>query len=171
VVADAAGDAILDVRNGQVALLAVIPPSADGSDQVPTSVTRGPDGAYYVGTLAEGAGNGAARVWRVVPGHAPQVYIDGLTAVVDIAFGPDGSLYASEFLTDATDENSGGAVVRVRPGGRRTVLGEGSLFFPGGVAVDRHGNLYVAKWSVLPATGSPDAPPGARGQVVRLRTH
>jgi sugar lactone lactonase YvrE len=138
---------------------------------VPTSATRGPDGAYYVGTLAEGAGNGAARVWRVVPGHAPQVYIDGLTAVVDIAFGPDGSLYASEFVTDATDENSGGAVVRVRPGGRRTVLGEGSLFFPGGVAVDRHGNLYVANWSILPATGSPDAPPGARGQVVRLRTH
>ena len=171
VVADAAGDSILDVRNGQVSLLAVIPSSADGSDQVPTSVTRGPDGAYYVGTLAEGAGNGAARVWRVVPGHAPQVYIDGLTAVVDIAFGPDGSLYASEFVTDATDENSGGAVVRVRPGGRRTVLGEGSLFFPGGVAVDRHGNLYVANWSILPATGSPDAPPGARGQVVRLRTH
>jgi hypothetical protein len=164
VVADAAGDSILDVRNGQVSLLAVIPPSADGSDQVPTSVTRGPDGAYYVGTLAEGAGNGAARVWRVVPGHAPQVYIDGLTAVVDIAFGPDGSLYASEFVTDATDEDSGGAVVRVRPGGRRTVLGEGSLFFPGGVAVDRHGNLYVVNWSVLPATGSPDAPPGRAGR-------
>jgi hypothetical protein len=171
VVADAAGDSILDVRNGQVSLLAVIPPSANGSDQVPTSVTRGPDGAYYVGTLAEGGGNGAANVWRIVPGHAPQVYIDGLTAVVDIAFGPDGSLYASEFVTDVADENSGGAVVRVRPGGRRTVLGEGSLFFPGGVAVDRHGNLYVANWSVLPATGSPDAPPGARGQVVRLRTH
>jgi hypothetical protein len=171
VVADAAGDSVLDVRNGHVSLLAVIPPSANGSDQVPTSVTRGPDGAWYVGTLAEGAGNGGARVWRIVPGHAPQVYIDGLTAVVDIAFGPDRSLYASEFVTDLTDENSGGAVVRVRPDGRRTVLGEGSLFFPGGVAVDRRGNLYVANWSILPATGNPDAPPGARGQVVRLRTH
>ena len=38
----------------------------------------------------------------------------------------------------------------------------------GGVAVDRHGRVYVANWSILPANGSPDAPPGARGQVVRL---
>ena len=168
VVADAAGDSILDVRDGQVSLLAVIPSSPNGSDQVPTSVTRGPDGAYYVGTLAEGAGNGGANVWRIVPGHAPEVYISGLTAVVDIAFGPDGSLYASEFVTDVTSEEPTGAVVRIRPGGRRTVLGEGSLFFPGGVAVDRHGRVYVANWSILPAAGSPEAPPGARGQVVLL---
>jgi hypothetical protein len=167
VVADAAGDSILDVRNGKVSLLAVIPSSPNGSDQVPTSVVRGPDGAYYVGTLAEGAGNGGANVWRVVPGHAPEVVISGLTAVVDIAFGPDGSLYASEFVTDLTSEEPSGAVVRVRPNGQRTVLGQGSLFFPGGVAVSHRGDVYVANWSILPATGIPDIP-GARGQVVRL---
>jgi hypothetical protein len=129
---------------------------------------------WYVGTLAGGAGNGGAKVWRIRPGHAPEVYVDGLTAVVDIAFGPDGSLDASEFLTDLTSETDpSGAVVRIRPGGRRTVLGEGSLFLPGGVAVDRHGNLYVANWSILPVTGStgPAFPADARGQVVRLRTH
>ena len=173
VVADAAGDSILDVRNGHVSLLAVIPSSANGTDQVPTSVTRGPDGAWYVGTLAEGAGNGGAKVWRIVPGHAPEVYVDGLTAVVDIAFGPDWSLYASEFVTDWTSQVPSGAVVRIGLDGRRTVLGEGSLFLPGGVAVDRHGNLYVANWSILPATGSTDPafPADARGQVLRLRTH
>jgi hypothetical protein len=173
VVADAAGDSILDVRNGHVSLLAVIPSSANGTDQVPTSVTRGPDGAWYVGTLAEGAGNGGAKVWRIVPGHAPEVYVDGLTAVVDIAFGPDWSLYASEFVTDWTSQVPSGAVVRIGPDGRRTVLGEGSLFLPGGVAVDRHGNLYVANWSILPATGSTDPafPADALGQVLRLRTH
>ena len=105
-----------------------------------------------------------------MPGHDPEVYVDGLTAVVDIAFGPDGSLYASEFLTDLTVEVPSGAVVRIRPNGRRTVLGEGSLFLPGGVAVDRPGRVYVANWSILPATGSTDPvfPPDARGQVVRL---
>jgi hypothetical protein len=169
VVADAAGDSILDVRGGRVSLLAVIPSSPDGSDQVPTSVVKGPDGAYYVGTLAEGAGNGGANVWRIVPGQAPEIYVDGLTAVVDIAFGPDGSVYASQFVNDVTSEDPAGSVVRIRPDGRRTVLGEGSLFFPGGVVVDRRGNLYVANWSVLPANGIPDAPPGARGQVLRLR--
>jgi sugar lactone lactonase YvrE len=167
VVADAAGNSILEVRNGRVSLLAVIPESANGTDQVPTSLARGPDGAYYVGTLAEGAGNGAANVWRVVPGQAPEVFISGLTAVVDVAFGPDGSLYASEFVTDWTSQNPSGAVVRVRPNGQRSVLGEGSLFFPGGVAVSRRGHVYVANWSILPATGIPDIP-GARGQVVRL---
>ena len=168
VVADAAGDSILTVRNGRVSLLAVIPPSENGTDQVPTSVTRGPDGAWYVGTLAEGAGNGGAKVWRIVPGHDPEVYVDGLTAVVDIAFGPDGSLYASEFTTDAATFSPVGAVVRVRPNGHRTVLGTDVLHYPGGVVVDRHGKVYVSNWSILPASGSPAFPAGARGQVVRL---
>jgi hypothetical protein len=169
VVADAAGNSILDVRDGRVSLLAVIPDSPNGTDQVPTSVTRGPDGAFYVGTLAEGAGNGAANVWRIVPGHAPEVFVSGLTAVVDVAFGPDGSLYACEFSTDIENFSPAGAIVRVRPNGRRTVLGEGSLFFPGGVAVSKRGRVYVSNWSVLPARGGPAPfPPDARGQVVRL---
>ena len=39
--------------------------------------------------------------------------------------------------------------------------------------MDRHGTLYVANWSILPATGSTDPafPADARGQVVRLGTH
>jgi len=168
VVADAAGDSVLEVRRGRVSLLAVIPPSENGTDQVPTSVTRGPDGAWYVGTLAEGAGNGGANVWRIVPGHDPEVYVDGLTAVVDIAFGPDGSLYASEFTTDTATFSPVGAVVRVRPNGHRTVLGTDVLHYPGGVAVDRHGKVYVANWSILPAGGATGFPDDARGQVVRL---
>jgi hypothetical protein len=171
VVADAAGNSILEVRNGEVSLLAVIPDSPDGSDQVPTSVTRGPDGAFYVGTLAEGAGNGGANVWRIVPGQDPEIFVGGLTAVVDLAFGPDGSLYVCEFSTDIENFSPLGAIVRVRPNGRRTVLGEGSLFFPGGVAVSKRGRVYVSNWSVLPAGGGPEPfPPDARGQVVRLHT-
>jgi hypothetical protein len=110
-------------------------------------------------------------VWRIVPGHAPEVFVSGLTAVVDVAFGPDGSLYACEFSTDIENFSPEGAIVRVRPNGRRTVLGEGSLFFPGGVAVSRRGRVYVSNWSVLPAGGGPAPfPPDARGQVVRLHT-
>jgi len=128
-----------------------------------------PDGAYYVGTLAEGAGNGGANVWRIVPGHAPEVFVSGLTAVVDVAFGPDGSLYVCEFSTDIATFSPAGAIVRVRPNGRRTVLGQGSLFYPGGVAVSKKGTVYVSNWSVLPATGGPAPfPPDAHGQVVRL---
>jgi sugar lactone lactonase YvrE len=88
--------------------------------------------------------------------------------VVDIAFGPDGSLYASEFTTDVPTFSAVGAVVRVRPSGHRTVLGSDVLHYPGGVVVDRHGKVHVANWSILPANGSAGFPVEARGQVVRL---
>jgi sugar lactone lactonase YvrE len=132
-------------------------------------------GAIASQSLEEGAAgaatsghHGGARVWRIVPGHDPEVYVDGLTAVVDIAFGPDGSLYASQFTTDVPTFSPVGAVVRVRPNGRRTVLGTDVLHYPSGVAVDRHGKVYVANWSILPAGGAPGFPADARGQVVRL---
>ena len=64
---------------------------------------------------------------------------------------------------------AGDSILDVR-NGQVSLLGEGSIFLPGGVAVDRHGRVYVANWSILPATGSaaPAFPAGARGQVVRL---
>jgi sugar lactone lactonase YvrE len=88
--------------------------------------------------------------------------------VVDIAVGPDGSLYASELTTTRRRSARWGPVVRVRPNGHRTVLGTDVLHYPGGVAVDRHGKVYVANWSILPAGGAPGFPADARGQVVRL---
>jgi hypothetical protein len=107
--------------------------------------------------------DGAANVWRIVLGQAPEVFVDGLTAVVDLAFGPDGSLYVWEFSTDIATFSPLGAIVRIRPNGRRTVLGEGSLFFPGGVAVSRRGRVFVSNWSILPAGGGPAPfPPDAR---------
>lgn len=77
---------------------------------VPTSVALGPDGAIYVGELT-GAGPGAlgvSRVWRIEPGTENAVcpsdecetVLSGLTAIIDIAFGPDGDLYVVEY-----DEN------------------------------------------------------------------
>jgi hypothetical protein len=46
--ADAAGNTLLSVRHGRVSLLAVFPDNRFGADAVPTSIARGPDGAYYV---------------------------------------------------------------------------------------------------------------------------
>jgi sugar lactone lactonase YvrE len=137
---------------------------------VPTSVVVGPDGAYYVGELGgEGTPNGGSRIWRVVPGQAPEVWATGFTAITGLAFGPDGSLYVCEFSTDAETFSPLGDIVRVRPDGTRTQLGYGSLFFPGGVAVSPGGSVYVSNWSVLPAFTDPAGPfGGANGQVVRL---
>ena len=69
IVTDAGANAVLQVVGSKVSLLAVLPKNGRGQS-VPTSVAQGPDGYLYVGELAEGAGKGKARVWRIPPGAA-----------------------------------------------------------------------------------------------------
>ncbi len=76
------------------------------AEAVPTSVAIGPDGAYYVGELKGfPAPVGASRVWRIEPGtlHAEcgsspacTVVATGFTSIVELTFGPDGTLYVVE---------------------------------------------------------------------------
>lgn len=73
---------------------------------VATGVAVGPDGAYYVSELKGfPAPIGESRIWRIAPGtrHAEcgtspacTVVADGFTSIVDLAFGPDGTLYVTE---------------------------------------------------------------------------
>ena len=89
VATDAGGNDLLRIdRHGRISVIAVFPvrptPGPGGviipMDFVPTTVVRGPDGAYYVGQLTGFPfPPGGARVWRVVPGKAPTVYADGFT--------------------------------------------------------------------------------------------
>jgi sugar lactone lactonase YvrE len=172
-VVDAAANDLTTVRGDDVSRVASFPkPAYDPAnvqDTVPTSVTVGPDGALYVGELGgDGTPAGGARVWRVVPGHAPTVFAGGFNHISGIAFGPDESLYVSEISTDPAFQSPLGDVIRVRENGTRTQMGFGSLFFPGGVAVDEHGNVFVSNFSIAPANGSPNLPPFARGQVVKV---
>src|SRR5436189_2213036 len=100
IVADAAGNDLLRVsRDGQISVLAVFPQrtvTGPGGtpvmmDAVPTSVAVGPDGALYVAQLTGAPFPvGAARIYRLVPGGAPEVYAGGFTNVIDIAFARDG---------------------------------------------------------------------------------
>jgi hypothetical protein len=173
-VVDAAANDLTTIRNGDdVHRLAVFPkPAYDPlsvQDTVPTSVTVGPDGALYVGELGgDGTPAGGSRVWRVVPGHKPAVFLGGFNKISGIAFGPDGSLYVSEITTDPTFSSPLGDIVRVKKNGTRIQMGFGSLFFPGGVAVDDDGNVFASNFSIAPAFGSINLPPFARGQVVRV---
>jgi len=83
---------------------------------VPTSVAIGPDGYYYVGELKGfPAPTRESRIWRVAPdassadcGSSPDcvlVFDGGFTSIIDLTFGPDGSLYVAEL-----DEASWAAV-------------------------------------------------------------
>ena len=169
IVVDAGANAVLQVQGGSITVLAVIPKNGR-SQAVPTSIAQGPDGAYYVGELAEGAGKGKARVWRIpATGGTPEVYARGFTAITGVAFGPDGSLFVTEFATNFRKNNLKGAVVRVAPDGTRTRLGGKRLLAPTGAAVDSSGAVYVSNFSVLPARTPKKSPfKGAGGTLVKI---
>jgi hypothetical protein len=126
VVTDAGGNSLVRVSgSGQISTIATFPSRPQGrpTDSVPTCVAVGPDGAYYVGELS-GAPflTGAARVYRVVPGHEPEIFLEGFTTIIDLAFGPDGSLYVLQHSSAGPFFAVPGSLVRVAPDGTRTTI-------------------------------------------------
>jgi hypothetical protein len=179
IVADAGANALLEVgSNGVVSTLAVFPPRVVPAppipnlppeipmQAVPDSVVVGPDGAYYVSELTGFPFPvGGARVYRVVPGQQPQVFAEGFTNIIDLKFGSDGSLYVLEIATKGllqAEQPGGdfsGALIRVYPDRRRTVVASQGLIAPGGLEIAPNGDVYVTNFGVL----------AGQGQVVRIR--
>jgi hypothetical protein len=161
VVADAGANALLRVAaNGTVSTVAVFaarpnptPVGPPFVDSVPTAVAVGPDGAYYVSELTGVPfAAGFANIYRVVPGHAPTVAWSGFTTVIDLAFGPDGSLYVLEHSTGPLFFALPGRLLKVAPDGTRTTVIDG-LTRPGSVVVGPDGALYVSNRSISIGTG------------------
>jgi hypothetical protein len=175
IVVDAGANALFEVStNGKIKTLAVfpdrivpvpplpfLPPGVTEipMQSVPTTVALGPDGAYYVGELTGFPfPAGEARIYRVVPGSAPEVFADGFTAIIDIAFAPDGSLYVLEIAANGLLEaelngDFAGALIKVAPDGTRTTVASEGLVLPGGVAVGKDGYVYVTNYSTFPGMG------------------
>ena len=124
---------------------------------VPTSVALGPDGYYYVGQLTGAPFTvGAANVYRVHPGGGmPEVAYSNFTNIIDLTFGPDGSLYVLEIARAAIPRfGLGGRLVRIEPDGTRTdVISGPPLIAPGGVAVGKDGVIYVTNMSTSALSG------------------
>ena len=170
VVADAGGNSLLRVdEDGKVSTLAVFPfvmvkaPAFLGlppgtkipMQPVPTSVTRGSDGAYYVGQLTGFPfPTGRARVFRVVPGEDPEVYARGFTHITDLEFGDDGKLYVLQLASRSLlDPDPGhGRLYRLDGGGVHTEIARGHLDFSLGLAIDES-DIYVSDRSILPGGG------------------
>ena len=181
IVADAGGNDLLKINNnGHVSTLAVfpdtlvpappflgLPPGAQIPMQaVPTSVVQGPGNTVYASQLTGFPfPTGGAKIYQVWPNGYMQVVADGLTTIVGMASGPDGSLYAVSIAQDLAACESGGAcdgrLYKVNPNtGETTVLAR-NLPYPGGVAVDSNGTVYLTLNSIFP-----DYAGG--GQVVRM---
>jgi hypothetical protein len=155
IVTDAGGNSLLQVdANGDISTLAVFPARPGRStDAVPTAVVVGPDGAYYVSELTGAPfAEGAARVYRVVPGQAPTVFLSGFKTIIDLAFGPDGSLYVLQHATGATGFGGPGQLIRVGPDGTRTVV-VSDLSRPTSVAVDDDGTIFISNRGTSIGTG------------------
>ena len=163
-VADAAANDILHVdRNGNVDWVAVLTPvSTPGPQPVATSIAVGPDGAYYAGELTGFPGTpGLSRIWRIdagsrhvlCPSTACTMVADGFTSIIDLAFGPDGTLCVVEFDEASWLAVAGGGFAPAAGGtvnecdvgtGACTVLASG-LSLPTAVTVDRDGTVWIAE--------------------------
>lgn len=172
---DAAANDLLHVGyNGRVSLRYVfpkrpfpappfmgLPPGATVPvESVPVAVVRGPDRAHYAAEFtAFPFPKGGARVLRFGATGAPTVFADGFTNIIDIAFGPDGSLYVLEMARNGMASGDvTGAVTKVAPNGARTLLASSGLEYPTAIAVDRHGRVYVANYGTS----------ASKAQLVRL---
>ncbi len=140
VVSDSGANALLAVDGeGTISTLAVFPDTmADAPDflglppgtqipmqAVPTGVVQGPDGAFYVGQLTGFPfEQGAAKVWRVMPGEEPEVYAEGFTNIIDVAFDADGNLFVLEIFSNG--------LLGVNPEDPATLAGGLSMVAPDG---------------------------------------
>ena len=170
VVADAGGNDLVRVsgRHHTVSTIAVfpsqlvdappflgLPPGTQiPAEAVPTSVVRGPDGAYYVGQLTGFPFvPGKANVWRVVPGHAPKIIAGGFTNIIDIGFDRRGALYVLEIAHNGLlSGDPTGALIRVDKHGDRKIVMSTGLTTPGGLAF-KGDAAYVSNCSTCAGGG------------------
>ena len=162
-VADASAGLLWVVNPNSEEILSVTPDGtitrvADLSSEVwngPTGLALAPDGGVYVGYLTPVPyPDGAAKVVHVAANGTVTEVWSGLTAVTDVAVGPDGTLYAIEMSTGNLQEppftvpESGRIVRQTGPDSMEDVATD--LNLPISLAFSPDGALYVA----MPAFGA-----------------
>jgi sugar lactone lactonase YvrE len=112
------------------------------------------DGAFYVGLLTGFPyPQGAASVYRVLPGQAPTIYAEGFTNIIDLAWTPDGTLYVLEIAHHGLASwNPIGALIRVEKDGSHHVVMTDGLFYPGGLVI-HHGAAFISNCTLCAGTG------------------
>jgi hypothetical protein len=159
IVADAGGNTLLKAKkHGRIDVLSVFPnrdvPDPSGGmglipmQTVPTGVVQGPDGDYFMTQLTGFPFPvGAANVYRIDPTSGEwEVFADGFTNLMDLAFDADGTLWVLEFDHDGLlGPSTDGAIFAIDKHGNETQLElpAGTLTHPGGITVGEDGALYV----------------------------
>jgi hypothetical protein len=118
--------------------------------RVPTGFAAAPQGGIYVGFLTPVPyPDGASKVIHVAPDGTVTDVWTGLTAVTDVAVGPDGTLYAAELSTGNLQDppfavpSSGRIVHQTGPASAENVAT--GLMFPISLGFGPDGGLYVSQ--------------------------
>jgi hypothetical protein len=167
-VADAAGNDILRVRHGHVAVWALLPGNTKKVDPVPTSLAKGPHGSIYVGTLYSLVPHKARVLQYSRTGRLMHSWY-GFTSITGLTAGPKGHVFVSELFAGCPPNAQppqciAGRVVNLAHDGSRSKT---AVPYPAGIAW-RNGQLYVSAFSIAPAKGALGNP-AFSGQVWRLR--
>lgn len=175
VVVDAGGNSLLRVEtDGSIETIAVFedrivpsPPFIPGDEMpmnsVPTNVVVGPDGYYYVSELTGFPFPvDAARVYQVTPDGDVEIYAEGFTNGIDLAFDSAGRLHVLELVAggilNVDEEAIGGGdfssaasqIVRVNEDGSLTHLEIPGLYAATGLAIGSMDEMYVVNLSLTP---------------------
>ena len=158
-IADASANALIRVvgnSHPHISTVATFPSRPQGrpTDSVPTSVSAGPDHAYYVSELTGiPFATWNAAIYKVAPGKEPEVFLDGFRMITDFAFDADWNVYVLQYGTvPGTTFGQSGVLTRVAVDGTRTTVLSG-LRTPTSVAVGPDGSVYVSNVGNPPSNG------------------
>lgn len=154
-ISEAVGGRVLTVSaDGRIELLADL---SEGH-MVPTGVALDGEGGAYVGFLTSAPyPDGNSKVVHVAADGTVTDHWTGLTAVTDVAVGPDGTLYAAEMATGNTSQapflapKSGRVVRMTGPDSLEPVLVD--VDAPVYVGFDADGALYLTLPAFAADTG------------------
>ncbi|BAZ31293.1 hypothetical protein NIES4074_37650 [Cylindrospermum sp. NIES-4074] len=131
------------------------------AQSVPSSVTKGPDGAYYVSQFTGFPfPEGGAKIYRVGADEKPTVYADGFTQLTDLEFDTAGNLYVLQYANQsAWKGNLDSSLIQIAADGTRTTILSGNgLESASALTIGSDGAIYI--------TNRGDRP--GQGQILRI---
>lgn len=122
---------------------------------VPTSVTIGPDGAFYIGEFTGFPyPENDARIFRIGSDNQVEIYAEGFTQIIDLAFDDQGGLYVLEFASNSIFSGfSSGDLIYIAPDGTRTSILNEPLNSPTALEIGLNGDIYISNQGFIPGQG------------------